>query len=96
MNGALAKGALDVIGMARPLAVEPDLPKTLLRGEADRARQIALVTGWKKLDALVQVAWYQAQIDRLADGMDARPELCRLGATLRYFRAPKVRRRLAA
>lgn len=96
MNRSLVDGALDVVGLARPLAVEPDLPNRLLHGEADRARAIALATGWKKLDALVQGAWYQAQIDRLADGMDARPELCRLGATLRYFRAPRERRRLSA
>lgn len=97
MNAALAHGALDLIGLARPLAVEPDLPRRLIAGEAERAREIQLATGWKKLDALVQGAWYQQQLDRLARGTDADPKLCRLSAAVRYLRDPsRGRRRLAA
>ena len=97
MNAALARGALDLIGLARPLAVEPDLPRRLIAGEVERAREIKLATGWKKLDALVQGAWYQQQLDRLARGTDADPKLCRLSAAVRYLRDPsRGRRQLAA
>lgn len=41
MNDALASGAMDVVGIARPLAVEPDLPRRLLLGEATAAAPIA-------------------------------------------------------
>jgi 2,4-dienoyl-CoA reductase-like NADH-dependent reductase (Old Yellow Enzyme family) len=95
MNSALGGGALDVVGLARPLAVEPDLPTHLLSGQAERATAITLDTGWKKLDAVVQAAWYQAQINRLGSGLPPKPTLCRLGATLRFLRGPS-RRRLAA
>ena len=35
MDEALASGATDLIGLARPLCVEPDLPVRLLAGQAD-------------------------------------------------------------
>ena len=83
MDAALSSGAIDVVGLARPLAVEPDLPARLLSGESTAARPIKLSTGWKKLDALVQATWYQAQLVRLARGEDPSATLCRTGAILR-------------
>lgn len=92
MLDALEGGAVDVIGMARPIAAEPDLPARLLSGEADAARPVRLATGIKTLDALIQGAWYQAQIDRMGRGLDPKPTLGRLRAIVKYFLPRRVSR----
>ena len=90
MQEALDSGALDVIGMARPLAVEPDLSARLLSGEATSARPIQLATGVKEIDGFIQAAWYQTQIERAATGEAPDPELSRVLAAIRYL-GPRTR-----
>jgi 2,4-dienoyl-CoA reductase-like NADH-dependent reductase (Old Yellow Enzyme family) len=99
MNHALAQGALDLVGMARPFAVEPDLPRKLIAGEADRAHPVKIATGWRKLDAVIQAGWYQSQIDRLSRGEEAKINLSRFSAAIGYLRTnrrPTGPRRIAA
>ncbi len=86
MNAALAGGALDLIGIARPFAVEPDLPSRLLDGAASGAQAVHLATGIASLDGLVQAAWYQAQNRRLGRGQEPKLNLGRFGATVGYLR----------
>lgn len=81
MERALASGAVDVVGMARPLVLEPELPAALLAGTRDGARAApGLATGWKTLDALVVGTWHQQQIRRMGRGLDPAPSLSRSGA----------------
>jgi 2,4-dienoyl-CoA reductase-like NADH-dependent reductase (Old Yellow Enzyme family) len=68
MREAIRLGATDLIGLARPLAVEPDLPKRLLDGTADRARSVQLGVGVKSIDALLEASWYEGQIRSLGQG----------------------------
>ncbi len=84
MDAALASGAVDVIGMARPLAVEPELPAALLGGTSLGAHTPRLATGWKTLDSIVTGAWYQAQIRRMGRGLDPSASLSRGGALASY------------
>ena len=86
MQAALESGATDVIGLARPLAVEPSLPHDLLTGARDAAAPIRLATGIKKLDALVQGAFYQSQIRRMAEGREPALDLSRWRAVIEYVR----------
>ncbi len=90
MEEAITSGATDVIGLARPLAVEPDLPARLLGGDVSAARPIQLATGIKQLDAVIQGSWYQLQLDRMGRGQDPDPTMSRAKAALLY---PFPRRR---
>ncbi len=84
MMEALSEG-VDVIGMGRPLCVEPDLPERLLDGATDGAERVDLETGIKEVDAFMQIAWYQRQMHRLASGGRPSSGLGRVAAGLAYF-----------
>lgn len=84
MMEALGEG-IDLIGMGRPLCVEPDLPQRLLSGEADGAERVDLDTGIKEVDAFMQIAWYQRQMHRLASGDRPSSGLGRMAAGFAYF-----------
>jgi len=94
MSLALEDGGADVIGLARPLAVEPDLPARLISGAADAALPISLRTGWRSVDDMVVGGWYQAQIQRMSEGLAPDPGFSRLRAVWHYLTSGerKVRR----
>jgi 2,4-dienoyl-CoA reductase-like NADH-dependent reductase (Old Yellow Enzyme family) len=90
MQHALAGGAVDIIGLARPMAVEPDLPKALLSGERSEARPVKLATGIANLDSVIQGSWYQTQIDRMGRGKEPSPALGRWLPVMRYLSSRRV------
>ena len=76
MAEALADGAIDLIGLARPLAVEPDLPNRLLSGSANGAAEHHLrAPRHAALAGVAQGGWYGEQMRRMARGEDPDPEL---------------------
>jgi 2,4-dienoyl-CoA reductase-like NADH-dependent reductase (Old Yellow Enzyme family) len=84
MEEALQGGAVDVVGVARPLSLEPDLPKRLLSGEAEAARPFDISTPFSAINALVPTVWCQQQLQRMAEGRDPDPELSPWRSLLRY------------
>jgi 2,4-dienoyl-CoA reductase-like NADH-dependent reductase (Old Yellow Enzyme family) len=70
MNQALQSGAIDLVGLARLLAVEPDAPQRLLAGQAPRHTVRPISTGVKAIDRLgfLEITWYTGQLKRIGRG----------------------------
>ncbi|MDO8697410.1 MAG: NADH:flavin oxidoreductase/NADH oxidase family protein [Pseudomonas sp.] len=75
MAAAVASGALDLVGIARGMAIEPDLPLRLLAGQEPEHAVRPIRTGIKAIDrmALMEVVWYSRQLRRLAKGQATKP-----------------------
>jgi 2,4-dienoyl-CoA reductase-like NADH-dependent reductase (Old Yellow Enzyme family) len=74
MIEALRGGAVDLIGLARPLAHEPDLAQRLLAGTADISLVRRHAVGHRVIDDLIDGLWHQQQMARLGRGRPLRPE----------------------
>ena len=70
MTGALQSGATDFIGLARPLAIEPDFPNRLLEDADYRMELPKLSSGIKFIDqiAMLDLTWYEQQLARMGKG----------------------------
>ena len=73
MIDAVESGAADVIGLARPIAVEPDLPRRILDGTTEVSLAKPPKVSNKTIDDLLSGAWYQEQIARLGRGKPTLP-----------------------
>ncbi|HEY1077207.1 MAG TPA: NADH:flavin oxidoreductase/NADH oxidase family protein [Fontimonas sp.] len=75
MNAALQSGALDLVGIARLMAIDPDAPAALLQGRDSEHSVRAINTGIRFIDrvALMEVAWYTLQLKRIGAGRAPRP-----------------------
>lgn len=89
MVDLLADGGVDVIGLGRPLAIDPDLTRRLLAGEdgIDLPRYalptVAGVAG--------ESEWYETQIARMGAGREPKPDLRAVTAATRFIGGELVR-----
>lgn len=85
MNDALRSGALDVVGLARLLAIDPDAPAALLEGRDSPQQVRGINTGLKIVDrmGIMEVLWYERQLKRIARGKEPRPDEGGLSAFLK-------------
>jgi hypothetical protein len=83
MDAALAEGALEVVGIARPMAQVPDYPRRLLahRPVPPIAAPSLGLRRLFHLEASVELAWFYRQLARMGAGAD--PALSR--SSLRAF-----------
>ena len=86
MNAALESGACDFIGIARPLAVEVDLPERLIAGHDVRYAVKPIKTGLPFVDkmAIMEIIWYAAQFKAIGQGKKPNPKLSPLLVFLNY------------
>ncbi|MDI1259870.1 NADH:flavin oxidoreductase/NADH oxidase family protein [Aquabacterium sp.] len=75
MAEAITSGAVDMVGLARVLAVEPDLPTRLLAGHEAINVIKPIKTGIKFIDkmGLLEVTWYTGQLKRIGKGEAPKP-----------------------
>jgi 2,4-dienoyl-CoA reductase-like NADH-dependent reductase (Old Yellow Enzyme family) len=74
MREALQAG-VDVVGLARPLCLEPDLPAALLADQAAVSRLQPITTGLPALDGAAELFWGSIQLRRMGAGREPSPRL---------------------
>jgi 2,4-dienoyl-CoA reductase-like NADH-dependent reductase (Old Yellow Enzyme family) len=75
MKRAIESGWTDMVGLARPLAVDPDIPNRILTGENYISPLKTIKTGISVIDriALLEITWYEQQMERLSRGKKTKP-----------------------
>ena len=77
MREALLSGVTDMIGLARPLAVEPDLPRKILADpdHVSTFRRPSTCLSILDYAAMLDLTWYEQQLYRIGKGKKADPKL---------------------
>ncbi|KAA8820332.1 NADH:flavin oxidoreductase [Bifidobacterium rousetti] len=80
MERALDEGITQMIGIARPLALVPDLPKRIIRDRWDGSVDLPWVTtGVKALDrafgGILVISWFELQMNRIGRGLRPDPRI---------------------
>lgn len=88
MDNALQSGACDLIGIARPLAVETDAPANLVAGQDVKYAVKPIKTGIKPFDKLgvMEIIWYAAQFKAIGQGKRPNPKLSPLWVFAHYIK----------
>lgn len=72
MNDALTSGDLDLVGVARPFALVPDLPNQIQNKTYKMVELKAIRTGVNAIDAkmggILEMGWYMYQMKRIGSG----------------------------
>lgn len=87
MEEALSSGATDMIGIARPLAVNPKLSTQLLADGNHQMKLKPLTTGVKALDfaAMLNITWYEQQLKLIGNGKATKPNMSPWLSVFRTF-----------
>ena len=88
MVSALQEGACDVIGIGRPLCVDPEFVRRLLQDPLTRFQLRTPSTGIKGLDQtlMLDVNWFKCQMDLMARGREPETDLGAWRSVFRMFR----------
>lgn len=89
MDSLLAEGGVDLVGLGRPLAVDPGLTRRLLAGED--GRRLPRYTLPTVAGLAGESEWYETQIGRLGAGREPDPGLLPALAAARFVAGEAVR-----
>ncbi len=86
MDSALQSSACDLIGVARPLAVETAVVERLIAGENVQFATKPIKTGFRTIDQLgiMEIIWYAAQFKAIGSGKETNPHLSPLKVFMQY------------
>ncbi len=75
MTDAMAYAGIAMVGIGRPLVVDPDMPKKILSGESYQSTVRPLTTGFPFIDrvAMLEITWYENQMRYLGEGKEPKP-----------------------
>ena len=103
MEQALQSGAADLIGLGRPMCVDPDAPLRLLRGEEELNRyeqDLSLLPGWasclnrlqlvRAISGFSTMYWFYAQLYALAETGKPKSDLSVFEASLEVLRRERA------
>jgi len=87
MADAITSGAVDMVGIARSLALEPDLPNRLLAGQQPLNQIKPIKTGIPPIDkmGLMEITWYTGQLKRIGKGEAPKPGEMPLWVFLKFI-----------
>ncbi|MCR9144755.1 MAG: NADH:flavin oxidoreductase/NADH oxidase family protein [bacterium] len=91
IQDAIAEGHIGLAGMGRPYAEDPDIARKFLNSETERSTVVPIDAG--KMSGLMELGWYELQMNRLGDGedtssaFDARKAMVQLGKKDRELKA---------
>lgn len=91
LESAIGEGHIDLAGMGRPYAEDPDIARQFLNGESERSTVEPIQAG--KMSGLMELGWYELQMELISQGKAPEPEfnsrkaMLRLGKKDRELRA---------
>ncbi|MGY6741498.1 MAG: NADH:flavin oxidoreductase/NADH oxidase family protein [Cecembia sp.] len=86
MKAAIASGDVDMVGLARLLAIEPDAAHQLLAGKDPLHKIEKVKTGFGPIDrmSVMETVWYREQLERIGEGKGPKPNLSAFRVFLKY------------
>jgi 2,4-dienoyl-CoA reductase-like NADH-dependent reductase (Old Yellow Enzyme family) len=85
MRDAIASNQLDIIGIARPFAVFPNIGNEIFNESRINFTTKIKKTGVKAIDGMMNIIWYESQIKRIGQGKKTNPELSAWSVFFKYL-----------
>jgi 2,4-dienoyl-CoA reductase-like NADH-dependent reductase (Old Yellow Enzyme family) len=88
MVDAVKNGKISMVGVARPLVVDPELSRKVLSGENYTSTVKPLTTGFPYIDriAMLEITWYENQMRYMGEGKDPKPHENVYSTVFKVFR----------
>ena len=86
MAAAIESGDVDMVGLARLLAIEPDAAHKLLNGQNPDYLIEKVKTGFSPIDrmSVMETVWYREQLERIGEGKAPKPNLSAFWVFVKY------------